>query len=180
MWAQFRILAYLGGAAIVGVSSLLYYYQNDIIYVPNFPTKGHRNPDSNPIGYQNPDDRDLPYQDIYLHTRDGHKLHSWLITQTQSDAPTLLFFHANAGNMGLRMDIIEQFYRQIGVNIFIISYRGYGKSTGSPSEMGLQIDAETAVTYLFEQSNINKDKIFIYGSSLGGAVGIYAAHKFKD
>ncbi|CAG9328355.1 bem46_1 [Blepharisma stoltei] len=180
MSSKFVKLALIGSAAIIGVSSLLYYYQNDMIYIPNYPSREYRSPDNNPDGYKTPSERNIPYKDIHLKTSDGETLHCWLMLQESRDVPTILFFHANAGNMGMRMDVIEQFYKEIGVNVFIISYRGYGKSTGKPSEKGLQSDAEAAVSYLFNEDLIlNKKKIFIYGSSLGGAVAIFTAWKFQ-
>jgi len=58
------------------------------------------------------------------------------------------------------------------VNVLIVEYRGYGRSTGAPSESGLQLDAQTALQYLLDRSDINHSKIFVFGRSLGGAVAI--------
>ena len=99
--------------------------------------------------------------------------------QPKLDAPTILFFHANAGNMGMRMDNLEQMYRIVRANVFILSYRGYGNSEGNPSEAGIQLDAEAAIEYVFK-STIDTNKVFIFGRSLGGAVAIYTAHTFSE
>lgn len=56
--------------------------------------------------------------------------------------------------------------------MLIVEYRGYGRSTGSPSEIGIQVDAQTALDYLHSRSDIAHSKIFIFGRSLGGAVAI--------
>lgn len=54
---------------------------------------------------------------------------------------TIVFMHENAGNIGLRLDYFEQMCKNLGVNILCFGYRGYGHSTGEPSEIGLQHDA---------------------------------------
>jgi len=56
----------------------------------------------------------------------------------------------------------------------------YGKSTGSPSERGLKIDAETMLKYIFEREELRHSPIILYGQSLGGAVAIYLAEKHQD
>jgi fermentation-respiration switch protein FrsA (DUF1100 family) len=81
----------------------------------------------------------------------------------------LLFFHGNAGNISHRRDSIEVFHR-LGLNVFIIDYRGYGKSKGSPSEQGLYKDADAAWRYLTEERGHTAEQILIFGRSLGGVV----------
>jgi fermentation-respiration switch protein FrsA (DUF1100 family) len=56
----------------------------------------------------------------------------------------------------------------------------YGKSTGSPSEKGLKIDAETSLQYIFGREELRNSPIVLYGQSLGGAVAIYLAEKHQD
>jgi pimeloyl-ACP methyl ester carboxylesterase len=56
----------------------------------------------------------------------------------------------------------------------------YGKSTGSPSEKGLKIDAETAIQYIFGREELRNSPLILYGQSLGGAVAIYLAEKHQD
>lgn len=55
----------------------------------------------------------------------------------------------------------------------------YGKSTGSPSEKGLKIDAETTIQYIFAREELRNSPIILYGQSLGGAVAIYLAEKHQ-
>jgi abhydrolase domain-containing protein 13 len=165
-------------AGMVAVSSaLLYSVQDSLIYLPNHPSIELKSPDRNPTGYKNPLEREIPYEDHTITTKDGLKLHAWFMQQKDLDAPTVLFFHANAGNMGMRMDNLEQLYKIVKVNVFILSYRGYGNSEGSPSEKGLMIDAEAAIEYLYKL-NIDKTKVFVFGRSLGGAVAIFATWRF--
>ena len=75
---------------------------------------------------------DASYQDVYLITSDSIKINGWFLADKDARY-TLLFFHGNAGNIGDRLDKLE-ILKKIPLNIFIIDYRGYGKSQGSPSE----------------------------------------------
>lgn len=56
--------------------------------------------------------------------------------------------HENAGNIGLRLDFFEALYHNVGVNIVTFGYRGYSDSEGSPSEVGLKLDADAIVDYI--------------------------------
>lgn len=65
----------------------------------------------------------------------------------------------------------------MGCNIFMLSYRGYGFSTGRPSEKGLMIDAQAALDYILDHPGCQGHKIFVYGQSLGGALAIQLVAK---
>jgi pimeloyl-ACP methyl ester carboxylesterase len=123
--------------------------------------------------YQTPADWGLDYEDVTLNTADNIQLHGWYIPQQQSEQ-VLLFFHGNAGNISHRRDSIELFHR-LGLGVFIIDYRGYGKSTGKPGEQGLYQDAAAAWHYLTEEKGIANDQILIFGRSLGGAIAAWLA-----
>lgn len=71
-----------------------------------------------------------------------------------------------------RLPNIADLLSKVKVNVLIVEYRGYGKSTGAPSESGIQIDAQTMLNYLLERNDINHRKLFVFGRSLGGAVAI--------
>lgn len=65
----------------------------------------------------------------------------------------------------------------MGCSVFMLEYRGYGLSTGSPDERGLMIDAQTALDYLTNRHETKNNKIVVYGQSLGGAVSIQLVAK---
>ncbi len=119
----------------------------------------------------------LQYEDIYFKTRDKLQLNGWFIPAEDAKA-TLLFIHGNAGNIGDRIDKFKYFH-EMGMNVFIFDYRGYGKSLGRPTETGLYTDAEAAYDYLTVTKGIVPDKIVVYGASLGGAVAIDLVSKQK-
>ena len=72
-------------------------------------------------------------------TEDGVRLHGWWIRGTGRLA--LLFFHGNAGNAADRLERAKILNRRFGLDVFLVDYRGYGRSEGSPSEEGLYRDA---------------------------------------
>ncbi|KAL8452561.1 hypothetical protein Emag_002236 [Eimeria magna] len=121
---------------------------------------------------------DLPFEDVFIRTRDGLTLHGWLLPQPNAkQVPTFLYFHGNAGNIGFRLPNLELMFRLVGVNILIISYRGYGYSEGSPTEEGVYMDAEAALDFILENSTVNNKEIFAFGRSIGGAVAIECARR---
>lgn len=117
---------------------------------------------------QTPADWGLEYEEVFLETEDGISLHGWYIPRPTSKQ-VLLFFHGNAGNISHRGDSVEIFH-QLGLNVFIFDYRGYGKSQGQPDEAGLYKDARAAWNYLTHEQEYNGKDIILFGRSLGGVV----------
>ncbi|MFO7811383.1 MAG: alpha/beta fold hydrolase, partial [Pelovirga sp.] len=110
----------------------------------------------------------LGYEDIYFTSADGAGLHGWLVPG-EAQAPMVLFFHGNAGNISHRVHNLRLLHQHLGVSVFIIDYRGYGNSTGRPSEAATYADARGALTWLIENGWRN-DQIIYFGRSLGAAV----------
>ena len=120
-----------------------------------------------------PKDIGLAFEDISLTTPDNETLHGWYVPAADS-AGVVLFFHGNAGNISHRLDSIEIFH-ELGLDVLIIDYRGYGRSSGSPSERGTYTDAQTAWDYLVDKRGIAPGRIVMFGRSLGGAVASWLA-----
>ena len=118
----------------------------------------------------------LDYEDVAITTNDGEQLHGWYVPALDSRG-VLLFFHGNAGNISHRLDSIKIFH-DLGLNVLIIDYRGYGQSTGSPGEQGTYRDAQAAWDYLNKERGIAPDRIVVFGRSLGGAVGAWLAGRY--
>ena len=119
----------------------------------------------------------LSFEDVNFRACDSVKLNGWFILHKDA-RDTVLFCHGNAGNISHRLEKIAIFHN-MGRNVFIFDYRGYGKSEGSPSEKGLYKDVEAAYRYLIDQRSISTDNIIAYGESLGGAIVIDLASKQK-
>nr|AAW26057.1 SJCHGC09403 protein [Schistosoma japonicum] len=93
----------------------------------------------------------------------------------RKSCPVVLLLHGNAGNSTSRLPMCQILKNRFECNIFIIDYRGYGHSTGKPSEEGLYADCKCALDYLYTRNDLNDRKIFVLGRSLGGALAIYLA-----
>ena len=97
-----------------------------------------------------------------------------------SEHETIIFFHANAGNIGFRLPNVSELVSKTEVNVLIIGYRGYGHSEGIPTEEGIKLDSLAIFDWAIENEVINNDKIFLFGRSLGGAVATYLCSKRGD
>ncbi|MCK4602008.1 MAG: alpha/beta hydrolase, partial [Phycisphaerae bacterium] len=87
---------------------------------------------------------------------------------------TVLFCHGNGGNISHRLTTINMLH-EMGLDVFLFDYRGYGRSEGAPSEAGTYLDAEAAWRYLTEQRALEAGRIVIHGRSLGGSIAAYLA-----
>jgi len=149
-------------AFYVGLSLLLFLFQSRFIYFPL------RQIEATPaiLG--------LTYEAVQFEAEDGVKLSGWFIPAEEASR-IVLFFHGNAGNISHRLESIALFHR-LGLSVFIIDYRGYGQSEGSPSESETYLDAAAAWRYLVEERGSEPEQIIIFGRSLGGAVATWLAH----
>ncbi|MDP8234098.1 MAG: alpha/beta hydrolase [Candidatus Saelkia tenebricola] len=124
-----------------------------------------------------PKDINLSFENINIRTPDAIGIHGWFIPHDEAEY-TVLFFHGNGGNIGHRLDKIMLLNR-LKLNLFLIDYRGYGKSQGRSTEQGVYIDAQAAYDYLINTINVTPDQIILYGESLGAAVAIELALKVE-
>lgn len=123
-----------------------------------------------------PSDFGLPYEEVWLTTEDGVKLHAWWVGKKEHET-TVLFLHGNAGNISHRLDRVRAL-QEIPARFLLLEYRGYGKSEGKPTEEGLYKDATAAYQFL-RGSSIPWEKIYLFGESLGGAVAVELATRFE-
>ena len=92
----------------------------------------------------------------------------------------VLYLHGNGLNVGANVEHANRFHR-LGLSVFLIDYRGYGKSQGDfPSESRVYEDAQLAWDYLVKQRGIKPSQIYIYGHSLGGAIAIDLAVRHPE
>lgn len=164
---------FLGSAGVLVSASLaaLYVYQNRLVY-PSWAQGAREQVDT-------PDMYGLQYVDVTLTTSDRIKLRAFDI-RNENSSTTMLVLCPNAGNIGYFLPIAQFLYQEYGLSIFIYSYRGYGLSTGNPSETGLKIDADTVIEYLSNEQFHKSRKMILYGRSLGGANAIYIARKYTQ
>lgn len=119
----------------------------------------------------------LEFEDVYFKSSDGLTINGWFIPSDKAKY-TILFFHGNAGNLNGRIERIN-LLSKLNENLFIIDYRGYGKSEGVPFEQGVYKDARAAYDYLLNERKIKPERILIYGASMGGAVAVDLASRVK-
>lgn len=103
---------------------------------------------------------------------DGHSVIAWH-APARDGKPTLLYFHGNAGNLADRQPRIARFMAQ-GWGVMMMSYRGYGGSTGRPTEIDNVADGLRTYEVL-RAKGVATDQIILYGESLGSGVAVQVA-----
>ena len=179
LWNTVSVVAWRSVQLLLGVGTLalagLYVKQDSLLYFPeigNMP----RDPARNPRGYRSPADYQIPFEDLQIICEDGVSLHAWLMSRDKSTSkststPTIVFFHANAGNLGFRLPNAIQMLSRLDVNILMVEYRGYGRSDKvPPNESGLKLDGQAVIRYVQDHPKIDPANVFLFGRSLGGAV----------
>lgn len=152
-----RVIGLVYLCLVLGV----YFFPNGLIFFP----------DRHPIGDWAPPDGAT---DVFFRASDGTRLHGWW-RKVDPKAPTFLVLHGNAGNISSRKHLIEDL-GDLGANVLLFDYRGFGRSDGSPYEAGVNRDAEAAWDFLVAQ-NVDPDRIVLFGQSLGGAFATHLAQK---
>jgi uncharacterized protein len=138
----------------------MYAFQRDLQY---FPTR--RDPAPQAVGLTG-------VKVVPLATPDGEVLVLWTSPAT-GDRPTILFLHGNGGEIADRADRFA-YYQAQGFGVAFLSWRGYGGSTGSPSETGLLTDTKAAYDHL-RGLGIPPDRIVLLGESLGTGPAVITA-----
>jgi fermentation-respiration switch protein FrsA (DUF1100 family) len=149
------------GLIYVGFALLVVWREPNLIYLPTHDFEPPTN---------------TSVQDIWLTTADGVRIHSWFVAAGTNASLTVLFCHGNAGNLSHRTEKLA-ILRELGVNVLIFDYRGYGRSDGKPNEQGTYRDAQSAYDYLAQTRHRPPGTIVLYGESLGSAVAVDLAAK---
>jgi fermentation-respiration switch protein FrsA (DUF1100 family) len=149
----------LGVGAYLTVGAGLYLAQRQLLYRPDTTRV-----DPATIG--------LDVREVVIERPDGARLIAWR-AKAAPGKPTLLYFHGNGGNLAGRHERIA-LYRSAGYGVFMLSYRGYSGSTGSPSEAANVADALAAYDLLAAEGVAPRD-IVLYGESLGTGVAVQVA-----
>jgi pimeloyl-ACP methyl ester carboxylesterase len=145
------------------VVALVFVFQSHLVYYPQIGREVALTPQA----------AGLTYEAVEIATEDGEKLGAWWVP-AEGARGTVLILHGNAGNISHRLDYLLMFSR-LRYSTLIIDYRGYGTSSGSPSEEGTYRDAVAAWRYLTEQRGVPDTDIVLFGESLGAAVASWLA-----
>ena len=131
-------------------------------------------PDTYLVG--TPTDMGLEYEDVWFEAADGVRLHGWWVPAA-AEAPVLVWFHGNAGNISHRLENIQLLHDLVGVQVFIFDYREYGRSQGRISREGSFLDAAAAYRYVTQTRKVAAADVVLFGRSLGTALATDLAIK---
>lgn len=95
--------------------------------------QGMLKPEDNPVGFRSPAEFRMKHDDVFFKAADGVQIHAWWIPGVgpEKGRTTLLFCHANAGNIGMRLPNFVELANKCNCNVLAFDYRGFGKSEGS-------------------------------------------------
>jgi fermentation-respiration switch protein FrsA (DUF1100 family) len=117
----------------------------------------------------------LAFEDVAIETGDGERLHGWWVPARAGSAGAhVLLCHGNAGNVGDRV-MHAALLCAAGLDVLLFDYRGYGRSSGRPSELGTYRDANAARSTLIARREVDPDRVIYLGESIGGAVALALA-----
>ena len=115
----------------------------------------------------------VAFDALDVRTGDGETLRAWRLPHARPLAE-VVYFHGNGGNLALWSPVLAGLHRR-GFSVLAVDYRGYGLSTGRPSERGLYRDIDATLTLLDEARRDPRVPLVYWGRSLGTAVAAYAA-----
>jgi uncharacterized protein len=155
-----RLLAILVVGYLAGVT-LLYLKQRDFLYLPPQTVR------TSPAAVR------FPAEEVSLDTSDGERVIAWHLP-AQPGKFAVIYFHGNGDVLALRVPRLREVFAD-GTGLVALSFRGYGGSTGHPTEQGLLADA--AAAYDFAAARYPPERIAVWGFSLGTgpAVALAAA-----
>jgi|YelNatPaOPRAMG01_1025707.scaffolds.fasta_scaffold27612_4 fermentation-respiration switch protein FrsA (DUF1100 family) len=184
----------LGAVGLLG--GALYLKQEKLLYLPQIPSRHY---DAYPDQFEG-----LAYEDVALRAVDGTRIHAWLVFPVRSETGqrprvTIIYFHGNAGNLSHRLQDVRNLIATCQCNVLMVSYRGYGESSGTPSEQGFKLDASAAMEFCLNAGKhaaaddsgtstaagrvssarlIESDLLYVFGRSIGGAVALWLGRKY--
>jgi fermentation-respiration switch protein FrsA (DUF1100 family) len=110
-------------------------------------------------------------EEAWIDSSDGVKLHGWFAPAERPRA-VVLFLHGNSGNVTSCKNQLRLFHERLRSSVLVFDYRGYGRSTGDPSEAGVLDDARAARRWLAQRCGVAESEIILVGHSLGGGVAV--------
>jgi uncharacterized protein len=148
-------------AILIVVAVLVRWFEASLAF---FPIRGE---DQTPARYG------VPFTSLTVTTGDGERLRVWNIAAADARAQ-VVYFHGNGGNLAMWCDLLVDIARH-GFEVIAFDYRGYGVSSGAPSEAGLYRDADAVVQFVHERARRPELPLIYWGRSLGTTVAAYAS-----
>ncbi len=122
--------------------------------------------------YHTPREFGLDFHDVFLKTPDDIQIHGWFLKAKGTAKGTVFVLHGNAQNISSHITTIY-WLPSCGYHVFIMDYRGYGDSMGTPGFPEVFIDIKTCLTWLINNREVQSKPLFLLGQSLGAALGVY-------
>ena len=138
----------------------LFFFQRNLLYLPD---------ENNYFG----DKLKVDIEEVQIKTSDNINLLGWFHKKDLNKFKTIVYFHGNAGKLENRIHKLNHF-KDMDINFLIISWRGFSKNSGKPTEQGLYKDGKSAIDWLKNMGLDDKD-IILYGESLGTGIAIEIA-----
>ena len=154
--ARLLIAVVIGGLVLKGIVSAL---ESRVVF---FPYAGED---------ETPASLGIPYRVVPLVTADGERLTAWQL-EPERPIADVVYFHGNGGNLSVWLPVLAAMHR-LNLRVLALDYRGYGLSTGSPSESGVYRDAAAAASHAGANRTAGRPLVY-WGRSLGGPIAASA------
>jgi len=158
-----KLVVFVAIGIYILIALLLFFFQERFIFLPEFLHKDHT--------YV----FDKEFEERWFDMADGARINA-LYFKANNPKGVIYYHHGNAGNLA-RWGEVSYFFTDLGYDVLIYDYRGYGKSTGERSEQVLFEDAISIYDQLSKEWP--SERIVIYGRSIGSAMASYTASKKK-
>jgi pimeloyl-ACP methyl ester carboxylesterase len=115
----------------------------------------------------------LNFEEVNIPT-DTVQLNGIFLKPTNKPKATILFFHGAGGNITNYLFMTKPLVAA-GYQVFMIDFRGYGKSTGKPTHLNIAKDGQVVLDYLLKRKDVASTKMILYGASMGSQVAVLLA-----
>ena len=154
------------------VCVVLMAFENALVYpAPRYAPSSHS--ESEPANWKA---ANFEAADVHFNSADGTALHGW-IWEHPAPEGHLIYCHGNGDCVGYLGDYLSEISQRHRLTIFAFDYRGYGRSAGSPNEVGVLADGAAALDWFTQHEKIEPAEVILMGRSLGGAVCVDLAAK---
>ena len=163
-----RVASFLG-ASLFCFFLLVFFFQEVLIF-PGLLASSKNAEITTPNGAES----------FFVNTTDGESINAWRLAafKNEETKKTALIFHGNADSLRSAHNY-QKFFKSLGITSYIFSYRGYGLSSGWPSEEGLYLDGSALTEEILRRENIDPKELIVVGVSIGTGPASFIAKKYS-